>query len=187
LWICDPLAGQFDKRAYTVAAAERLRECLHRHEVFVPDLHKWSDPTAGLLDGTAWEKACPQICRDLGLSPEPGVDLDQWAASLDTAYRQLADGLADNPSVRIEDRDGRDLVLTGLDRLGDAGRAARRHLQEAEAPGAVARRQHRSAGLVREGPGWPRRLLEPQDRLRASPVRAGRGQPPLRTTSATRE
>jgi Tn3 transposase DDE domain len=31
-------------------------------------------------------------------------------------------GLADNPSVRIEDRDGRDhLVLTGLDRLGEPG------------------------------------------------------------------
>jgi TnpA family transposase len=114
------LAGQFDKRAYTVAAAERLRECLRRHEMFVPGLHKWGDPTAGLLDGTAWDKARPQICRDLGLSPEPGVDLGRWAARLDTAYRQLADGLADNPSVRIEDRDGRDhLVLTGLDRLGE--------------------------------------------------------------------
>jgi len=84
--------------------------------------HIWGDPTAGLLDGTAWDKARPQICRDLGLSPEPGVDLDRWAARLDTACRQLADGLADNPSVRIEDRDGRDhLVLTGLDRLGEPG------------------------------------------------------------------
>lgn len=113
-------AGEFDKRTYTVAAAERLRECLRRHEVFVPGLHKWGDPTAGLLDGAEWEKARPQVCRDLGLSPEPGVDLDRWATRLDAAYRQLADGLADNPSVRIEDRDGRDhLVLTGLERLDE--------------------------------------------------------------------
>ncbi|MBV9729408.1 MAG: Tn3 family transposase [Pseudonocardiales bacterium] len=113
-------AGEFDKRAYTVAAAERLRGCLRRHEVYVPGLQKWGDPTAGLLDGAAWEKARPQVCRDLGLDPEPGVDLDRWAARLNAAYQQLLDGLADNPSVRIEDRDGRDhLVLTGLDRLDE--------------------------------------------------------------------
>src|SRR5438067_7205618 len=39
---------------------------------------------------------------------------------LDGASRQRADGLADNPSVRIEKRDGKDhLVLTGLDRLDE--------------------------------------------------------------------
>ncbi|MGH3833795.1 MAG: Tn3 family transposase [Pseudonocardiaceae bacterium] len=113
-------AGGFDKRAYTVAAAERLRETLRRHEVFVPGLRKWGDPTAGLLHGAAWDKAREPICRDLGLSPEPGPDIDIWAARLDACYRQLADGLAENPSVRIEVRDGRDhLVLTGLDKLDE--------------------------------------------------------------------
>jgi TnpA family transposase len=113
-------ASGVDKRAYTLATVERLRDALRRHEVFVPGLRKWGDPTAGLLNGAAWDKARPQICRDLGLSPEPGVDLDRWATRLDGAYRQLADGLADNPSVRIEDRDGKDhLVLTGLDKLDE--------------------------------------------------------------------
>ena len=65
-------------------------------------------------------RPAPQVWRDLGLSPEPGVDLDRWGTRLDGAYRQLADGLADNPSVRIEKRDGKDhLVLTGLDRLDE--------------------------------------------------------------------
>lgn len=113
-------AGGVNKTAYIVAVTERLRDCLRRHEIFVPGLSKWGDPTAGLLDGTAWGKARPQVCRDLGLSPNPGVDLDRWAARLDTCYRQLAGGLADNPSVRIEDRDGKDhLVLTGLDKLDE--------------------------------------------------------------------
>jgi TnpA family transposase len=110
----------FDKRAYTVAAVERLREELRRHTVFVPGLRKWGDPRAGLLAGEAWERARPQVCRDLDLHPEPGVDVARWAARLDGAYRQLADGLADNPAVRIEQRDGKDhLVLTGLDRLDE--------------------------------------------------------------------
>ena len=113
-------AGGVDKRAYTLASVERLRDSLRRHEVYVPGLRKWGDPAAGLLDGAAWAKARPQICRDLGLSPEPGIDLDRWATRLDSAYRQLADGLAENPSVRIEDRDGKDhLVLSGLDKLDE--------------------------------------------------------------------
>jgi TnpA family transposase len=113
-------AGGVDKRAYTVAAVERLRDHLRRHTVFVPGLRKWGDPRAGLLDGEAWDKARGQVCRDLDLSPEPGVDVDRWAARLDGAYRQLAEGLADNPSVRIEQRDGKDhLVLTGLDKLDE--------------------------------------------------------------------
>lgn len=113
-------AGGVDKHAYTVAAVERLRDHLRRHTVFVPGLRRWGDPRAGLLDGEAWEKARPQVCRDLDLSPEAGVDVDRWAARLDGAYRQLAEGLADNPSVRIEQRDGKDhLVLTGLDKLDD--------------------------------------------------------------------
>jgi hypothetical protein len=72
-------AGTFNRQAYTLAAVERLRESLRRHEVFVPGLRKWGDPTAGLLTGPAWEKARPATCRALGLSPEPGVDVQRWA------------------------------------------------------------------------------------------------------------
>jgi hypothetical protein len=109
-----------DLRAYTVAAAENLRERLRRHDVFVPGLTKWGDPRAGLLAGRAWQIARPQVCRDLGLSVHPGPDLDTWMARCDSAYRQLADGLGDNPAVRIEDRDGKPrLVLTGLDALDE--------------------------------------------------------------------
>jgi hypothetical protein len=81
-------AGGVDKRAYTVAAVEWLRDHLRRHTVFMPGLRRWGDPRAGLLDGEAWEKARGQVCRDLDLDPEPGVDVDRWAERLDGAYRR---------------------------------------------------------------------------------------------------
>ncbi|MEV0415843.1 hypothetical protein AB0I68_35015 [Streptomyces sp. NPDC050448] len=67
------------------------------------------------------QNARTRVCRSLGLSQKPGVDLARWCSELDD-YRRLAAGLADNPHVRIEQRTEngklRDhLVLTGLDRL----------------------------------------------------------------------
>ncbi|MEU4232856.1 Tn3 family transposase [Nonomuraea sp. NPDC026600] len=120
------LAGTFNRHAYTVAAVERLRESLRRHEVFVPGLRKWGDPTAGLLKGAEWERARPRICDELNLSPQPGTDVERWAGTLDFAYRQLAAGLSGaedgrNDWVRLaKDEGGKDhLVLTGLDRLDE--------------------------------------------------------------------
>ncbi|MFI5898312.1 DUF4158 domain-containing protein [Actinoplanes sp. NPDC051513] len=119
-------AGTFNRHAYTVAVVERLRESLRRHEVFVPGLRKWGDPTAGLLRGAEWERARPRICDELNLSPQPGANVERWAATLDFAYRQLAAGLSGeeegrNDWVRLaKNEDGKDhLVLTGLDRLDE--------------------------------------------------------------------
>lgn len=92
-------AGGFDKLAYTIATVERLRDSLRRHEVFVPGLNKWGDPTAGLLSGEAWEKARTKICRDLNLSAEPGQPSGwpsamappsglTWSGSMRRSWRQ---------------------------------------------------------------------------------------------------
>ncbi|MEU7749343.1 Tn3 family transposase [Nonomuraea sp. NPDC049158] len=119
-------AGEVNTLAYTVATVERLRECLRRHEVFVPGLPKWGDPTAGLLAGPAWERARAKVCRDLGLSAEPGADTQRWARTLDFAYKQLAAGLSGEEGVRNEwlriekSPEGKDhLVLTGLEALDE--------------------------------------------------------------------
>ncbi|MCW2917316.1 MAG: tnpA [Actinomycetia bacterium] len=93
----------------------------------MPGLQKWGDPTAGLLSGEAWEKARPKICRDLGLTEQPGVDTERWAQTLDSSYKQLAAGLSGqddnvrNEWLRIErSDDGKPhLVLTGLDKLDE--------------------------------------------------------------------
>ncbi|HEV2639027.1 MAG TPA: Tn3 family transposase [Actinocrinis sp.] len=107
-----------DKRGYTVAFAEALREALRRHDIFVPGLRRFGDPHARLLAPAEWQAARAQACADLGLSPEPGPDLQAWSTRLDESYRRLAQGLAANPAVRIEQVMGQDhLVLTGLDRL----------------------------------------------------------------------
>ncbi|MCX5233218.1 hypothetical protein [Streptomyces sp. NBC_00233] len=74
------------------------------------------------------------MCRSLGLSEKPGVDLGHWCRELDDGYRRLAVGHADNPHVRIEQctENGRlrdHLVLTGLDKLTEP--ASLKDLREA--------------------------------------------------------
>ncbi|WP_409468684.1 Tn3 family transposase [Streptomyces sp. HC307] len=127
-------AGGVDKHAWIVGTAEALRGALRRHDVFVPGLDKWGDPRKALLQDVAWENARTRVCRSLGLSEKPGVDLNQWCRELDGDYRRLAAGLADNPHVRIEQRTEngkmRDhLVLTGLDKLTEP--ASLKDLREA--------------------------------------------------------
>lgn len=110
--------GRVDKQAYAVGFTEALRDGLRRHEIFVPGLRRYGDPHARLLAPGEWQATRAQACEDLALSPTPGHDARAWADRLDGAYRTLADGLAANPAVRIEQRDGHDhLVLTGLDKL----------------------------------------------------------------------
>ncbi|WP_406384632.1 hypothetical protein [Streptomyces sp. NBC_01618] len=77
-----------------------------------------------MLQDAAWESARTRVCRSLGLSAKPGVDLGRWCREPGGDYRRLAAGLADNPNVRIEQRTEnskmRDhLVLTGLDKLAE--------------------------------------------------------------------
>ncbi|MFD8396610.1 Tn3 family transposase [Streptomyces sp. NPDC059680] len=122
-----------DKHAWIVGTAEALRGALGRHDVFVPGLDKWGDPRRALLQDTAWESARTRVCRSLGLSEKPGVDLGLWCREHDD-YRRLAAGLADNPHVRIEQctENGKlrdHLVLTGLDKLTEP--ASLRGLREA--------------------------------------------------------
>ncbi|MFJ9352207.1 DUF4158 domain-containing protein [Streptomyces sp. NPDC101237] len=115
-------AGGVDKHAWIVGTADALRGALRRHDVFVPGLDKWGDPRKALLQDAAWGNARPRVCRSLGLSAKPWVDVRRWCRELDDDYRRLAVGLANNPHVRIEQRteNGRlrdHLVLTGLDKL----------------------------------------------------------------------
>ncbi|MFF0575631.1 hypothetical protein [Streptosporangium saharense] len=63
-----PLGAGDDDAADAGVAVERLRDCLRRHEVFVPGLPKWGDPTNDLLTSEAWDKAHPMVCRDPDLS-----------------------------------------------------------------------------------------------------------------------
>jgi hypothetical protein len=110
--------GQVDRRAYTFCTLEALQEHLRRRDVYVLPAERWGDPRARLLSDHAWEQARPRVCRSLGWSPDPGVDLVALAADLDATYRRIVDHLPANEALRIERIAKQDRpVLTPLDRL----------------------------------------------------------------------
>jgi TnpA family transposase len=116
----DTPAPPIDRRAYTFCVLEQLRDGLRRRDLFVPRSQRWGDPRAKLLHGPAWEAARPAVCRTLGRSPTPDVDLTTLARLLDEAYRRTAADLAGNTAVRIETVRGKPtLVLTPLDKLDE--------------------------------------------------------------------
>lgn len=63
-------AGQaVDRRFYTLCVLERLHEALRRHDVFVEESTRWSDPRARLLAGEQWERVRPAVSADAGPAP----------------------------------------------------------------------------------------------------------------------
>ncbi len=107
-----------DRRYYTFCTLERLQDALRRRDVFVAPSERSGDPRAKLLHGSGWEAARSQVCRTLGRSETPAVELERLAGDLDDAYRRTAAGLSANTAARIEPTRGHDtLVLTGLDKL----------------------------------------------------------------------
>jgi TnpA family transposase len=110
--------GRIDRHGYTFCVLDRLRDVLRRHDVFVTPSERWADSRSKLLQGAAWEAARPNVCRALGRSSDPDVELDALGRQLDVAYRTMAANLPTNAAVRIERTSGRDrLVLTPLARL----------------------------------------------------------------------
>jgi TnpA family transposase len=92
---------RIDRAAYTFCVLEALWRALRRRDVFVHGADKWGDPRTRLLDDTAWGIARPRVLTALGLPADPDEKLDELAAELDQAYRQVADGLGANTAVRI--------------------------------------------------------------------------------------
>jgi len=111
---------QIDRRAYTFCVLEALAAGLRRHDIFVTPSERWADQRTKLLSGAVWEALRPQVCRSLGRSADPVLELRTLQSQLDVAYRRTAENLADNAALRIERVDGHDhLVLTPLERLED--------------------------------------------------------------------
>jgi TnpA family transposase len=118
----DLPAGVIDRKAYVLCVLEALWKALRNREVFAHDSKRWGDPHAKLLDGPAWEAIRPKVLLGLGLTEDADTHLTEQAATLDGAWRHLADrlGATDNAgSVRVEaDRDGRAHIrLDRLDKL----------------------------------------------------------------------
>ncbi|MCE1227150.1 MAG: Tn3 family transposase, partial [Geobacteraceae bacterium] len=112
--------GTLNLHAYTFCVLDKLRTALKLRDVFVAPSWRYTDPRAGLLDGTEWEATRPIICRTLGLSATPEPTLKALASELDLTYRAVADRLPDNPAVRFDTIKGKqEMVLSPLDKMDE--------------------------------------------------------------------
>ena len=75
-----------DRKAYSFCVLYRLRAALRRRDVFASPSHRWADPRAKLLQGSAWAAMRPRVCQDLSLPPTPEGLLAPLAEQLDLAY-----------------------------------------------------------------------------------------------------
>jgi TnpA family transposase len=112
--------GVVDRQAYTFCVLDSLRDCLRSRDLFVAASARWGDPRAKLLHGEAWAAARPQVARTLNRKITPDDELADLKQKLDHAYSRVATNLPNNPFVRIEQENGKDvLVLSPLEALDE--------------------------------------------------------------------
>lgn len=110
--------GTIDRRAYTLCVLEQLQDRLRRRDIYVSPSQRWSDPRAKLIQGSAWDKARPQVCKTLNRCNTADEELETLGCALDEAYRRASENLSNNAAVEVEHVDGRDtLKVSGLDKL----------------------------------------------------------------------
>lgn len=97
-----PRRGEVDRPAYTLCVLQGLQRAMKRREVFVSRSERYGDPRSQLLQGHEWQAVKEDVCRGLGRSHAPEVELTLLGAELDQAYRQVAQRLPENTFVRLE-------------------------------------------------------------------------------------
>nr|WP_246581061.1 Tn3 family transposase [Deinococcus aestuarii] len=100
--------GEVDRPAYTLCVLHGFQQALKRREVFVTRSERYGDPRAQLLHEDEWQAVKDDLCRELGRSHDPEVELTLLGAELDLVYRQVAGRLPDNTFVWLEHVDGHD-------------------------------------------------------------------------------
>lgn len=112
--------GTVDRAAYACCVLYRIRVGLRRRDVYAPGSIRWGDLRAELLSPETWETRREQACEDLALDTDPARVVAHPAQALDSAWRRTAKGMADNPDLRIEQRDGADrIIVTPLDAVDE--------------------------------------------------------------------
>ncbi len=107
-----------DRKAYTFCVLEQLVEGLCRRDLFVIPSERWSNPSAKLLQGQAWEGVRAQVCRTLNLNQSAQPELANLNQQLESAYQRTANNLASNTGVKIEVVKGKEtLTISNLDKL----------------------------------------------------------------------
>lgn len=95
-----------DRAAYTLCLLEQFHRHLKHRTIFAPHSTRWRDPRAQLLAGQAWERSRAAGMNALNLPDDPAALLAEHAASVDTAYREVAARL-DGDGPATVDEDGR--------------------------------------------------------------------------------
>ena len=163
----DRETGTVDRAAYACCVLDRLRVGLRRRDVYTPGSVRWGDPRAELLSPETWEQRREQACEDLALDTDPARVVANLAQTLASAWRRTADGMPNNPDLRIEHRDGADrIVVTPLDAVEEpASLVELRGLVEALLP------EVEIADLPLEVHGWTG-FLDEYTHISGAPSRA---------------
>ncbi|CAD5983138.1 MAG: Tn3 family transposase [Dolichospermum sp.] len=112
--------GSIDRKSYTFSILEKLIEGLRCRDLFVNKSERWSNPSAKLLQGQAWESARSHVCRALNLNLSATPELEKLKQQLDEAYHRTANNLPNNGAVKIETVKGKEtLTITNLDKLDE--------------------------------------------------------------------
>ncbi|TGD89058.1 Tn3 family transposase [Mycobacterium sp. TJFP1] len=93
-----------DRAAYTLCLLEQFHRHLKYRNIFAPHSTRWRDPRAQLLVGQAWDRSREAGMNALNLPGDPAPLLAEHAATMDTAYREVAARLdSDGPASVGED------------------------------------------------------------------------------------
>ena len=116
--------GTVDRDAYVLCLLDQLRAALRRRDVFAHPSLRWSDPRAHLLVGADWLVVRDEVLAGLGLGEPVEAHLAEYAATLDAAWRLLAQRIEEagpDASVRIVPGDGGRMRLSveKLEALGE--------------------------------------------------------------------
>ncbi|MEZ5045234.1 MAG: DUF4158 domain-containing protein [Saprospiraceae bacterium] len=111
-----PPKGQISKPHYVMCLMDQTRLAIRRRDLFIKPSLKWTDPRKELLQGDAWEKIRPAICRGLDLNEKAEDQLALLQKQLDECYHRTAANLKANPALRLEKENGKDrFILTPLE------------------------------------------------------------------------
>lgn len=143
-YVLDDEGKVADPKAYVFSIIAAWRVAIKRRDVFAAPGARYGDPRRGLLDGAAWQASQSMVCRTLNRSLDARAEIDALSQLLDTAYRNVAARVADNPDFRIEHVDGApQIVVSALDKLDEPAslkalrREATRRLPKVDLPDAI--------------------------------------------------
>lgn len=115
-----PTKDQVSKAHYTICLMEQIRLAIRRRDFFVKPSIQWTDPRKELLEGEAWKKIKPTICKGLDRSEKVEEVLTTLQKTLDECYQRTEKNLEDNSYLRIEQKNNKDrFVLSPLEALED--------------------------------------------------------------------